>query len=326
MKKKEKSNFVRDEDDESLGSEAHSPFPVAPSSSSLSSSVSSSSRGSDARSRSRKKVKDAKPKRKQMRRRRNSHEAKEGGREETKQEHDTSSSRGSGSSDGVETRRRARSKKETRRLNASRSPSLLEAATSGSDSAQAPRRPKMRTRHKPRCPTRVATATSVTDHATKEKLDPHIETLCRVFRKYEVDGDGAINFVDLRDALNNTQTQQRLTDVEIQKRITEKDHSGQGVVGFDDFCAAFGPNPASNQRIAAAATNAVVKPQSNPPQLRKRQSTKPKATMSTRSQAHEANVGSPRAPTRVGQGHRLGYTQEPTSTRAPPAAADATQR
>uniref|UniRef100_K3WCE5 EF-hand domain-containing protein n=1 Tax=Globisporangium ultimum (strain ATCC 200006 / CBS 805.95 / DAOM BR144) TaxID=431595 RepID=K3WCE5_GLOUD len=200
--KKEKSNLVRDDDGESLGSDAYSPFPAA---SSSSSSSSASSRESDRKSRSRMKVRNAKAKRKQIRRRRDSREAKEGGRDEAKQ-HDTSSSRGS-SSDGSETRRRSRGKKEPHRHNASRPPSSSEAASSSPSTAESPRRTMMR---------KSSHAASATDHA-KEIPDPHVETLRRVFHKYDVDGDGAISFIDLRKALNNAQAQQRLTDVEIQK-------------------------------------------------------------------------------------------------------------
>lgn len=59
--------------------------------------------------------------------------------------------------------------------------------------------------------------------------------LRRVFAKYDVDGDGEISFVDLRTALKG----QRLSNVEIQKWITDKDRRGCGRVCFADFARAF---------------------------------------------------------------------------------------
>ncbi|GMF29590.1 unnamed protein product [Phytophthora fragariaefolia] len=64
------------------------------------------------------------------------------------------------------------------------------------------------------------------------------EALREIFNKYDVDGDGAISFIDLRRALDK-QTATRLTDLEIQRWITEKDRGGQGVVSFVDFAEAF---------------------------------------------------------------------------------------
>ncbi|KAL3661531.1 hypothetical protein V7S43_013291 [Phytophthora oleae] len=63
------------------------------------------------------------------------------------------------------------------------------------------------------------------------------EALLGVFRKYDVDGDGVISFIDLRRAMDNQG--HRLSDVEIQRWITEKDKGGQGVVSFEDFVVAF---------------------------------------------------------------------------------------
>ncbi|KAG2925430.1 hypothetical protein PC115_g8264 [Phytophthora cactorum] len=67
------------------------------------------------------------------------------------------------------------------------------------------------------------------------------EALRVIFGKYDVDGDGAISFIDLRRAMDKQMTGQthRLSDMEIQRWITEKDRSGQGVVSFEDFAVAF---------------------------------------------------------------------------------------
>ncbi|KAK1932358.1 putative calcium-binding protein CML16 [Phytophthora citrophthora] len=67
---------------------------------------------------------------------------------------------------------------------------------------------------------------------------PH-EALLGVFRKYDVDGDGVISFIDLRRAMDRQTKGHRLSDVEIQRWITEKDKGGQGVVSFEDFVVAF---------------------------------------------------------------------------------------
>ncbi|GMF15318.1 unnamed protein product [Phytophthora lilii] len=71
--------------------------------------------------------------------------------------------------------------------------------------------------------------------------DQQLDALRAIFRKYDVDDDGAISFIDLRRAMDKQMTGQshRLSDVEIQCWITEKDRSGQGVVSFEDFAAAF---------------------------------------------------------------------------------------
>ncbi|ETI55210.1 hypothetical protein F443_02078 [Phytophthora nicotianae P1569] len=70
---------------------------------------------------------------------------------------------------------------------------------------------------------------------------PQNEALQVIFRKYDVDGDGVISFIDLRRAMDNQLIGRthRLSDVEIQRWITEKDRSGQGVVSFEDFAIAF---------------------------------------------------------------------------------------
>ncbi|KAG7388441.1 hypothetical protein PHYPSEUDO_012502 [Phytophthora pseudosyringae] len=68
------------------------------------------------------------------------------------------------------------------------------------------------------------------------------EALRAIFRKYDVDGDGAISFVDLRRAMDKQVPSgqgHRLSDVQIQRWITEKDTSGQGVVSLEDFATAF---------------------------------------------------------------------------------------
>ncbi|OWZ21158.1 Calmodulin-like myosin-light chain [Phytophthora megakarya] len=65
------------------------------------------------------------------------------------------------------------------------------------------------------------------------------EVLRGIFRKYDVDGDGAISFIDLRRAMDQQMTGHRLSDLEIQRWITEKDRSGQGVVNYEDFVVAF---------------------------------------------------------------------------------------
>ncbi|POM62014.1 hypothetical protein PHPALM_28879, partial [Phytophthora palmivora] len=68
---------------------------------------------------------------------------------------------------------------------------------------------------------------------------PQNEALRGTFRKYDVDGDGAISFIDLRRAMDKQMTGHRISDLDIQRWITEKDRSGQGVVSFEDFVAAF---------------------------------------------------------------------------------------
>lgn len=134
-----------------------------------------------------------------------------------------------------------------------------------------------------------------------------------VFRKYDVDGDGAISFIDLRRALNQRGSQQWLSDVEIQQWITQKDRSGLGVVSFADFCAAFepaaavsaecsqpaamrDPHPSGRQVNAkpsvAAATSTIYFPDT---------ARKPAATLTMKSSSAQSA-----AP----EGRRLGYAHE----------------
>ncbi|GLE03126.1 hypothetical protein PINS_up012005 [Pythium insidiosum] len=69
--------------------------------------------------------------------------------------------------------------------------------------------------------------------------DREMVALERVFRQYDVDGDGAISFIDLRRALDKRGTC-RLSNVELQRWIAEKDTRGAGAVNFEDFVQAFG--------------------------------------------------------------------------------------
>lgn len=75
----------------------------------------------------------------------------------------------------------------------------------------------------------------------KKNSKPQNEALRVIFKKYDVDGDGAISFIDLRRAMDGQMARQsrRLSDLEIQRWIADKDRSGQGVVSFEDFAVAF---------------------------------------------------------------------------------------
>lgn len=91
----------------------------------------------------------------------------------------------------------------------------------------------------PTPPTRPARSLKPESAIAVEPLARSDVTLRRVFAKYDVDGDGEISFVDLRTALNRQQQQQRLSNVEIQKWITDKDQRGCGRVCFADFARVF---------------------------------------------------------------------------------------
>ncbi|RLN75652.1 hypothetical protein BBJ28_00025236 [Nothophytophthora sp. Chile5] len=75
------------------------------------------------------------------------------------------------------------------------------------------------------------------------------EALHAVFRKYDVDGDGAISFVDLRRALDAQTAAHgpRLSDLEIQQWLSQKDRQGHGVVLLEDFLLAFGSRPEARE-------------------------------------------------------------------------------
>ncbi|KAG6610863.1 Tudor-like, plant [Phytophthora cinnamomi] len=104
-------------------------------------------------------------------------------------------------------------------------------SSSSDDSSGVSSRDRLR-RPKP-TRTRVKPAPSATDRQH--------EALRAIFRKYDVDGDGFISFIDLRRAMDKQTERQshRLSDLEIQRWITEKDRGGQGVVSFEDFAEAF---------------------------------------------------------------------------------------
>ncbi|RLN38144.1 hypothetical protein BBJ28_00008310 [Nothophytophthora sp. Chile5] len=131
-----------------------------------------------------------------------------------------------------------------------RSPSLQR---SSSDSSAAetercsPPRPR-RAARKARRPLRPAVSTT-------PRLQQ--EALHAVFRKYDVDGDGAISFVDLRRALDAQTAAHgpRLSDLEIQQWLSQKDRQGHDVVLLEDFLLAFGSRPeASGPGSTPAAT------------------------------------------------------------------------
>ncbi|KAE9026168.1 hypothetical protein PF011_g2701 [Phytophthora fragariae] len=75
----------------------------------------------------------------------------------------------------------------------------------------------------------------------KVAANQQLDALRAIFRKYDVDGDGFISFIDLRRAMDEQTAGQghRLSDLEIQRWITDKDRGGQGVVSFEDFADAF---------------------------------------------------------------------------------------
>ncbi|KAE9044794.1 hypothetical protein PR001_g5224 [Phytophthora rubi] len=75
----------------------------------------------------------------------------------------------------------------------------------------------------------------------KVAANQQLDALRAIFRKYDVDGDGFISFIDLRRAMDKQTAGQghRLSDLEIQRWITDKDRGGQGVVSFEDFADAF---------------------------------------------------------------------------------------
>lgn len=308
-KKKSREHIAQGDDDESLGSEAYSPFAL--SSSSSSSEDDTQTRNMNAKS---------KPKKNKTR------EAKGRGQQEKKQME--ASSEGSESSDIAHKSRRQR------RASSSSSASSKASSSSspGSDSAQ-----ERRVKSKKPSNSRSSPA-AATRRASSPEVDPQTETLRRVFRKYDVDGDGAISFIDLRKALSANLATQQLSDVEIQKWITEKDRSGQGVVGFEDFRAAFGTDSAAapSQRTSAPASQdlellhqqrVVLSTNRRPASVAATNlknvdgADKKSAHMKRLTQGSSRSNSSSGAAqsSRVGQGCRLGYAQEPKAKPTPPA-------
>ncbi|GAB9472925.1 Calmodulin-like myosin-light chain [Globisporangium polare] len=141
------------------------------------------------------------------------------------------------------------------------------------------------------------------------------DALRLVFRKYDVDGDGAISFIDLRKALNQRGSQQRLSDVELQQWITQKDRNGQGVVSFADFCAAFGPAAANSCETSQPAAMRDPRPAAGG-----QANTKPAVSPATRAIRSPAdpprkptaaiNMKRPSARSTAPEGRRLGYAHE----------------
>lgn len=288
--KKKKGHHIGDDHDDtaSLGSEAYSPFALQSSSASSGDSDSGMSRSSRAQQ-----------KKKTMKRR--SKEAKH----DKKKAAAMSSS--SSEREGHHKRRASRHRKPSDASSFSMQPEASSPSSESEPQQTRTKAPSRTSRHS------VEPATATADAVAARNGSGNNSALQLVFRKYDVDGDGVISFIDLRRALNQRGSQQWLSDVEIQQWITQKDRSGLGVVSFADFCATFGPaaavsaessqpaamrdpHPSDRQANAkpsiAAATSAIRFPDT---------ARKPAATLTmTSSSARSA------AP----EGRRLGYAHE----------------
>ncbi|KAJ0396836.1 hypothetical protein P43SY_001783 [Pythium insidiosum] len=103
-------------------------------------------------------------------------------------------------------------------------------------------------RAKPKRPLRVvgSAAAAAAEPKPERRVRDHArEALQRVFRQYDVDGDGVITFIDLRRALDQRGSR-RLSNVELQRWLAEKDSQGAGAVDFNDFARAFGSAVTNN--------------------------------------------------------------------------------